>query len=109
MVSPTLGARHRRRRGWGLPLLLAAVLLSLAPLTVQADAPVATEHEVKAAYLYIFGKFVRWPEHAFSDSDQPFVIGVLGDDPFGGVLDLTVRDRLVQNRKLIVKRFASAK
>lgn len=61
------------------------------------------EYEVKAAYLYNFAKFVEWPAAAKRDV---FVIGVLGRDPFGPVLDHAVAGKTVGDRKLVVRRFS---
>ncbi len=43
-----------------------------------------------------------------ADSQTPFVIGILGQDPFGSALDDAVRGETVNGRPLVVKRFASA-
>ncbi len=61
--------------------------------------------KVKAAYLLNFTKFVTWPADAFQDERSPIVIGVVGSDPFGQVLDQTVKDKTVSSRKVEVRRF----
>jgi hypothetical protein len=60
--------------------------------------------KVQAAYLYNFAKFVEWSDEAFRDEKSPFVIGVLGDDPFGEILDDTVRGKKVAQRAVNVRR-----
>lgn len=45
------------------------------------------EYQVKAAFLFNFGKFVEWPESSFADEKSAFSICVLGEDPFGTALD----------------------
>jgi hypothetical protein len=67
-------------------------------------SPLATDTEVKAAFLYQFPKFIEWPDSAFTDSNSPFLIGVLGDDPFGSTLDKMVKGKTINGRKIIVKR-----
>ena len=50
-------------RHWALGALLASVMA--APGVVQTgrtEAQPASPEDVEAAYLYNFGKFVRWPE-----------------------------------------------
>lgn len=64
----------------------------------------AGEYEVKAAFLYNFSKFVEWPAHAFPDEESPFIIGILGSDPFGRNLDLLVKDKSVKGRRVEVRR-----
>jgi len=79
--------------------LLAAALWSAGhelgaealPAPADVETPAApTEYQVKAAFLYSFAKFVQWPDDAFGKPEGPFVVGVLGDDPFGAVLDQTL-------------------
>ena len=62
------------------------------------------EYPVKATYLYKFAPFVIWPEAAFSGATSPFVICILGDDPFGPVLDQAVSSQRVGQRPLVVRR-----
>lgn len=71
-----------------------------------SDYDASLEYSVKAAYLLRFGGFVEWPADSFSRLDEPFVIGVLGEDPFGTTLDRIVATHTVQGRPVIVKRFA---
>ena len=86
--------------------LLAAVLLVTATrAAAQAEAapsPAPTEYEVKAAFLYNFARFVEWPAEGVRA--EPFVIAVLGHDPFGAVLDETVAGKTVAGRPIQVKR-----
>src|SRR5690348_4279341 len=52
-----------------------------------------SEYQVKAAYLYNFGKFVSWPADATAISE--FDVCVLGTDPFGPLLDATISDSTI--------------
>jgi hypothetical protein len=78
---------------------IALVLLWTQPAYPAGDA---LEYQVKAAFLYNFLKFVEWPEKA---TDAPWVIGILGHDPFGTVLDETVRGKMVNGRKVNLRRY----
>jgi len=64
-----------------------------------------SEYQVKAAFLYNFIKFTDWPGRTFASAEAPIVIGIVGDDPFGKTLDDVVKDELVHQRPLILKRF----
>ncbi len=68
-----LGASVIKNISLGLILLVRFTL-------VYAQAP---EYQVKAAMLYKFALFVEWPVDAFSADTSPFVVCVLGKDPFG--------------------------
>ena len=81
----------------------AAALLWLALSGVGARAQVASEYDVKAAFLYNFAKFVRWPGEHFPPVTQSFRLCLLGDDPFGGVLENAVVGKSIQERSLTVQ------
>lgn len=69
----------------------------------KADEP--AEYQVKAAFLYKFVNFVDWPATTLPQDSSPFIIGVLGDDPFGSLLDKTVEGKALGEHKIVVKRF----
>jgi len=87
---------------------MASVLLlgSWHSVPVRAqDIDEAKRRQVEAAYLYNFARFVQWPDSAFTDKNASFVIGVLGTDPFGRILDDTVGSKTVAGRRVTVRRF----
>src|SRR2546428_13716267 len=88
-----------------LCLLLALWVVCSGGLIARAESPAPTMHQVEAAFLFNFAKFVTWPDDAFDRSGSSLIIGVLGEDPFGAVLEETVRDKAIMGKKLAVKRF----
>jgi hypothetical protein len=83
--------------------VLALGLLSSTLITVaRAQSP--DEYQVKAAFLYNFARFVDWPGEAFSDAGAPFVVGVIGNDPFGGALDQAINGKNIGGRQMTVRR-----
>jgi hypothetical protein len=86
-------------------VLLAAGIVA-GPLVLSAQ-PAAGEYEVKAAFLYNFAQYVEWPAEAFPGTDGEFVIGVLGKDPFGPILDRIAETKTVGSKKIVVRRFES--
>ncbi len=88
---------------------MAVLSLNLI-LAAAADLPAArgqevlpSEYQMKAAYLFNFTKFVSWPAQALPPDDSPLVIGILGDDPFEGVLDSTVQGKVINGHPLAVR------
>lgn len=83
-------------------VLVAIVYFLLFP-AAHVDAQThPSEFQVKAAYLYNFGKFVRWqipPVNATS-----FDICILGKDPFGPVLDSTVAGETIDGKQIKASR-----
>ena len=86
-------------------LWLFSLLLALFAAIAGAQEVRPTESQVKAAYLYNFGKFVRWPVDQASTPDS-LNICVLGKDPFGAVLDSTVAGESIGGRKISVSRIS---
>jgi YfiR/HmsC-like len=95
----------RNRRGVCFCLLLALWITFSGGVFARAESPSPTMHQVQAAFLFNFAKFVTWPDDAFQRSKDSLIIGVLGEDPFGAVLDEIIRDKTVTGKKLAVKRF----
>jgi hypothetical protein len=89
-------------------ICLMAIALVVAGFGVKDQSVSDDEYKVKAVFLYNFARFVEWPTGAFPEPESPFVIGVLGDDPFGPFLDETVRDEKVNERPLITNRYQKA-
>lgn len=86
-------------------LALLSLIAMAAPLQVRARA---TDYQVEAVFLLNFTRFVDWPPGTFANAQQPLVIGVLGDDPFGSFIDQTMMGEKVSNRSVVVKRFRNA-
>ena len=94
----------RRALGLFVIVTLGAIgLLQSAP-PPAAGAQQPSEYEVKAVFLYNFTKYVEWPPETFRASGEPLVVCVLGTDPFGSLLDDTVRGETVYDKKLVVRR-----
>ena len=77
----------------------------LSPGVSRGETPGSREYEVKVAFLYNFAKFVEWPPESFKNETSPFVLGILGTDPFGAALE-NLKDKTVRGRKLIIRKLA---
>ncbi len=109
--------KHRHK---GRPLLaqrsygMATLLLCLAlPFTELSNAPAEekrhTEYEVKAAILYKLTKFIDWScTEIEGEGKGDFRVGVLGEDPFGELLDKTLKNQKVGGRRIRIARAARA-
>jgi hypothetical protein len=100
-----------RARAGALLIGLAATFLAAGGRARGGEsAPGAlSEYQIKAAYLYYFSTYVDWPPESPSRTGEPLVIGVLGVDPFGAILDDTLRGKTINNRRFVVKRFQNIK
>jgi hypothetical protein len=94
-------AKLRRRVGWA-----ATLLFCMAPSIGRTQAP--SEYQVKAAYLYGFGRFVDWPPSAPANAGRAFSVCVLGTDPFGRALDEVTANAVMKDKPVQIRRIASA-
>ncbi len=94
-------------RRLGILIAILGMTLNGTPLAYAqtGDAPDSSEYLIKAGFIYNFAKFVEWPSAAFAQPDSPIVIGVLGTDPFGSVLDRLVQDKKIGQRGFVVRRY----
>lgn len=89
-------------------LLLTLLAAALVAPAIDAAAVTATDQQLKAVFVYRFSQFVDWPAAAFSADTEPFVIGVLGNDPFAALLEEVVRGEQVNKHPIQVRRFRNA-
>lgn len=81
------------------------LLILLAPglhCTAHAQHPSASEHAIKAAFIYNFTKFVSWPATSFSAPSVPFKICVADDAGISAILRDTIRGKQVAGRAVAV-------
>jgi hypothetical protein len=65
--------------------------------------PEVNEYQLKAAFLYNFGKFVEWPKRAFNSAADPFAVCVLGEDPFGRSLVDIMNGKALNGRPIQIR------
>jgi hypothetical protein len=86
---------------------VVAVLLLAATVLMQAQPAPSREYQIKAVFLFNFTQFVEWPAAAFPTPRSPLIIGILGKDPFGTLLDEVVQGESAGTHPLVVQRFPS--
>jgi len=93
-------------RRLGILIIALSVSLSWAPgvLAQDRDSSNSSEYLIKAGFIFNFAKFVDWPPGTFAQPDSPIVIGILGTDPFGAIIDQIVQDKKIGGRGFVVKR-----
>jgi hypothetical protein len=101
-----LTARKGRLGISGLILLAGLAPLLTTGLRAATQATEVKEYQVKAVFLFNFAEFVEWPPQSFPSDQSPLVIGILGDDPFGSYLDEAVKGERINNRPIVIQRYA---
>jgi hypothetical protein len=89
----------------GIWLVASMMILFSAGPEASAQTAISREYEIKAVFLFNFAQFVNWPPEAAASPQAPLIIGVLGDDPFDGYLDDTVRGEKLNDRPFVVQRY----
>ena len=100
---------HKKHKGRLLPAAWLSVLLLVAMTHALAQDPPSRAYQLKAAFLFNFTQFVDWPQQAFAAADQPFVIGVLGSNPFGDYLQQVVSGESWRSHPIVVKTFRTTR
>lgn len=62
------------------------------------------EYKIKAAFLYNFIQFVDWPEEKKPNQDDPIILGIIGEDPFGDSFE-PIESKQIKGGKSLIKRF----
>ena len=89
-------------------LLVASLAIGLPGSLSAQDGFVDREAKIKAAYLFQFNRYVKWPEDAFADTNTPIVIGAVGNDSVNDYLRVIAQKRTSDGRRLVFKLVASA-
>ena len=85
-------------------LFIAGSILIFSSLNAYSSANEKNlEYKVKAAYLYNFTKFVKWPDDVLSNTQKKTLnICILGKDPFGHAIDLLL-NKTAQGRSVAIE------
>jgi uncharacterized protein DUF4154 len=83
---------------------ISFLMLSLSvPATPQSSG--SKEYELKAAFLLNFAKFIDWPPDSFASATSPFLICVVGQDPFGTALNQSLLGKTMDGRVVQIIRY----
>lgn len=85
-------------------LLFSSLVFGQHPLRAGGQP---SEYAVKAAFLLNFTKFVEWPKVERA-ANSPFLICILGTDPFGTAIDQIMSGEQVSGRPIAVERVTHA-
>jgi hypothetical protein len=89
--------------------ILIVLVLFLIPASLTAGnsgGPAQSqEHEIKAAFLYNFMKFIEWPTDKMGDANEPVVVGLIGSKDFVKAIEPIVQKK-INNKNITLKYFA---
>lgn len=90
----------------GIPFLWVSFICAVLafPCSAQiADSGDSSEYLIKAGFIYNFANLMQWPANSFPGPDSPIVVGILGTDTSGGILDEVLSGKKVNGRPFAVK------
>lgn len=84
--------------------LVAVFATALAVAASAEDDRQPGEYEVKAAFLVHFARLTDWPEGSLPPG-RPFIIAIVGQDPFGDALERVTAGQAAHDRPIEVHRY----
>lgn len=96
--------KPERARERMIALVLVTISAFGAPPVARTQTNPPSDYQLKAAFLFNFAKFIDWPNSSFAGPQSPFTICILGQDPFGSVLDDTLKGKTIGGRPIAVRR-----
>jgi len=96
--------RYRRTaiRRSSMILLALLALLGSVGMNHKVQAQTPNEYRVKAAFILNFARFIEWPGDGYGAGGS-LVVGIVGDDPFGGSLD-QLNGTTVNGHRIVIRR-----
>jgi len=102
--------------------LMLVMLLAMAPASRPALAadpePVAPQSDdeakkklldIKANLIRTFVSYIEWPPDRLEKKTSPIIIGVVGKDPFGRILDGAFKGKKYGDHPIVVRRYSNTK
>ncbi len=86
--------------------MAVAIACALLASILDGQQSKPSEYQVKAVYLYNFGRFVDWSATLPPAGGDSFAVCVIGQDPFGRTLDSTLAGELIDQRRVVAKRIS---
>src|SRR5437870_987252 len=87
----------------------ATVLLALLTAPLCAAPVLPDEYALKSVFLYNFCHFIEWPASAFKTPNEPLIIGIIGEDPFGPLLKEAVEGETYHGRPIQIEHYRGPK
>lgn len=79
----------------------------LIVLACVLNATQFMEYTVKAVFLEQFTRFIEWPDTSgMYDTSKPFILGVLGENPFGATLEEIYSTRKIKDKNVKISYFS---
>jgi hypothetical protein len=84
--------------------ILATAMVASGASPEPTQSQTKSEYALKAVFLYNFCRFIEWPKSEFASPTDPIIIAVIGEDPFGPLLEEAVRRETVRGHPIKIER-----
>lgn len=65
---------------------------------------------MKSVFLERFTRFITWPQDdSVNDPSEPFIIGILGENPFGTLLHEIYSEQKINDKRAEIRHYTSTK
>ncbi|MBD3314585.1 MAG: DUF4154 domain-containing protein [Chitinivibrionales bacterium] len=86
----------------GRRAVVMTLILMMSPCRLWPQ--VVEEYQIKSVYLERFTRFIDWPENsAVNDTAIPFIIGVVGRNPFGSILEKDYAHHRIKDKRVEIR------
>jgi len=85
-------------------LLGCLILTPLPGFTAPSNATKNRIYILKASFIYNFTKFIHWPSRHSPTNGNNLYLCILGEDPFGPILDRLAKRHKFKHKKIVIKR-----
>ena len=80
------------------------IVMNILCVAFQYPGAQSNEYLVKGIFLERFTRFIEWPEASgVEDTSRPFIVGVIGQDPFNALLDQLYKTQKIKNKNVEVR------
>lgn len=88
----------------GFMLLFTVFITAVIFLSTAVCFADSREYRLKASFIEKFVQLTRWPDDVLPpDKNKPFVIAIMGKNPFGKILDIMYRSDKIEGRRVAVR------
>jgi len=97
-----------KNRTYILAVLILVLVLALPITQAQTDPESIREHQIKAAFIYNFIKFIDWENEKTPDDSNSITIGIVGGEDFIEAFD-PIKSKQVKGKNIVIKQFDEIK
>jgi YfiR/HmsC-like len=92
-----------KRQFWSFLFITLMMFTSRTLIYAESDSQRASEYGLKGVYIEKILNYVDWPEENIVDSKESFEMVILGDNPFGDLLDEIFKNSQISGKNINIR------